>query len=578
MKASIRFNLFKEQNKLIKSLLLEINSLDFFKLLSFNFIFNLVDLFSISFVFSFIFNSQKIFPFVNLESSKLKVFSFIIILFLLRSLLSIFIISEKENIHFSFYKNLKNNLFLNFINSSKKNLEMVNNSDFLSVINLEIERTSAALNRSINFIQSFFSVLIYLIAIILIGKNNVIFIILSFFAVFVSAIIYKSKSWRLGELESQENIKNQKLLIDGFNSLKVIKANNAENWFVSNFIKQNTYFINILKKNILRTTIFNSLKEFFTILFVTLWLLFNKERFLISEISLILIFSMKLSNFSGTLISNYREIINLLPGYKNLIIFREKINFSKDIKKISSLHRNSYQFKDSLNSLAWECEGYQTNKGFLKICLKKDNPLVVIGYSGSGKTLFLDSFCGLQCIEFSKWKLSFNNKKEKILYGEKGSRKFRSNISYLTQNSQLFELTIKQNILLNKYDANLYNPSMDNEIKDWLVKLNLFKLIERYGLDNRIIKSTLDNLSKGEIQRLLLIRSFILNKPIEVFDEPLAGLDKLNANIVTEIFSKRAKNKIILISSHNENLINSFNNILRVETLKIKNNNLYTNQ
>ena len=120
MKASIRFNLFKEQNKLIKSLLLEINSLDFFKLLSFNFIFNLVDLFSISFVFSFIFNSQKIFPFVNLESSKLKVFSFIIILFLLRSLLSIFIISEKENIHFSFYKNLKNNLFLNFINSSKK--------------------------------------------------------------------------------------------------------------------------------------------------------------------------------------------------------------------------------------------------------------------------------------------------------------------------------------------------------------------------------------------------------------------------------------------------------------------------
>ena len=455
---------------------------------------------------------------------------------------------------------------------------MVNNSDFLSVINLEIERTSAALNRSINFIQSFFSVLIYLIAIILIGKNNVIFIILSFFAVFVSAIIYKSKSWRLGELESQENIKNQKLLIDGFNSLKVIKANNAENWFVSNFIKQNTYFINILKKNILRTTIFNSLKEFFTILFVTLWLLFNKERFLISEISLILIFSMKLSNFSGTLISNYREIINLLPGYKNLIIFREKINFSKDIKKISSLHRNSYQFKDSLNSLAWECEGYQTNNGFLKICLKKDNPLVVIGYSGSGKTLFLDSFCGLQCIEFSKWKLSFNNKKEKILYGEKGSRKFRSNISYLTQNSQLFELTIKQNILLNKYDANLYNPSMDNEIKDWLVKLNLFKLIERYGLDNRIIKSTLDNLSKGEIQRLLLIRSFILNKPIEVFDEPLAGLDKLNANIVTEIFSKRAKNKIILISSHNENLINSFNNILRVETLKIKNNNLYTNQ
>ena len=61
------------------------------------------------------------------------------------------------------------------------------------------------------------------------------------------------------------------------------------------------------------------------------------------------------------------------------------------------------------------------------------------------------------------------------------------------------------------------------------------------------------NLSGGEIQRIGLIRTFIKNNPIELYDEPTTYLDRELSEIVIDILIERSENKLILLSSHSEN-------------------------
>ena len=124
----------------------------------------------------------------------------------------------------------------------------------------------------------------------------------------------------------------------------------------------------------------------------------------------------------------------------------------------------------------------------------------------------------------------------------------------------LFEMTLKENVLMQNYNKNID----DKLIINWIEKLNLSKVLSRYGIDNKIIKTTLDNLSRGEIQRLALMRSFLQNKFIEIYDEPLTGLDSKNANNVISILKERSKNKILIIATHDINLMNISTNTLEI--------------
>ena len=45
------------------------------------------------------------------------------------------------------------------------------------------------------------------------------------------------------------------------------------------------------------------------------------------------------------------------------------------------------------------------------------------------------------------------------------------------------------------------------------------------------------------------------NKPIEVYDEPTANLDEINSIVITRLLKERSKEKLILVASHDKNLI-----------------------
>jgi ABC-type transport system involved in cytochrome bd biosynthesis fused ATPase/permease subunit len=81
------------------------------------------------------------------------------------------------------------------------------------------------------------------------------------------------------------------------------------------------------------------------------------------------------------------------------------------------------------------------------------------------------------------------------------------------------------------------------------------------GLEGRLNLS-LDCFSGGEIQRLGLLRAWLMQRPVEVLDEPTAFLDSATAAMVRQIILERAHDHLLLVASHDPILLESADRLL----------------
>ena len=137
-------------------------------------------------------------------------------------------------------------------------------------------------------------------------------------------------------------------------------------------------------------------------------------------------------------------------------------------------------------------------------------------------------------------------------------------ISYLPQNFFILNTTIIENILL------------DNKNKD-IAKIN--NLLTSLNLDNFINDKSLSHeyklgergsqISGGQKQRLALARSLYKNKKILLLDEFTSSLDKENELLVFKLLNEIKKDKIIIISTHSQDLTQQSDYVYQIKNKKI---------
>lgn len=117
--------------------------------------------------------------------------------------------------------------------------------------------------------------------------------------------------------------------------------------------------------------------------------------------------------------------------------------------------------------------------------------------------------------------------------------------SAMSQETFLFDGTIRENLLIAKSDAS------DDELRDALAKASLIDLVDRlpYGIDTPL-GDLGDSLSGGERQRLGLARVFLHDAPCMLLDEPTSNLDSLNEAAVLKALSENRAGKTIVLVSH----------------------------
>ena len=219
----------------------------------------------------------------------------------------------------------------------------------------------------------------------------------------------------------------------------------------------------------------------------------------------------------GNIINIYRETEVSLQNFKAILNTpkeKKPLNPSK-IGRIDNLRFDSVSFKhQSANRNALEKISFETHAG---------ETIAFVGPSGSGKTTLVKLLVGLY--HPSTGQVLYNN----VSGTDINLDELREKIGFVTQDTQLFSGTIRENLLFVRPDAT------DEDCIRVLQRAACQNLLARAdkGLDTIIGEGGV-KVSGGEKQRLSIARALLRKPNILVFDEATSSLDSITEEEITE--------------------------------------------
>lgn len=237
----------------------------------------------------------------------------------------------------------------------------------------------------------------------------------------------------------------------------------------------------------------------------------------------------------GTIIMGYREAEASLINFDNVMKKPiEKMPVTPthigNLKKLSfnnvSFKHQTAQYK-ALDNINFEAE--------------KGETIAFVGPSGAGKSTLVKMLVGLYHPQTGN--VAYNG----VDSNQIALEDLRKQIGFVTQDTQLFAGTIKENLMF-------VNPSAtDEELLDALYKASCQNLLERAdnGVDTIIGEGGL-KLSGGEKQRLSIARSLLRNPHLLIFDEATSSLDSITEEEITSTIKivSEMKEQITILIAH----------------------------
>ncbi|MFZ4785525.1 MAG: ABC transporter ATP-binding protein [Flavobacteriales bacterium] len=248
------------------------------------------------------------------------------------------------------------------------------------------------------------------------------------------------------------------------------------------------------------------------------WLVF-RDQILPGELWTLTIFSFFIFGplqEMGNVIASYREAEASLQNFSELLATPKEYTPEnpRRIEQLETFEFDNVSFKHrSATTFALENIGFKINKG---------ETVAFVGPSGSGKTTLVKLSVGLY--QPHAGAIKYNG----ITGSEIDIDSLRKQIGFVTQDTQLFAGTIKENLLFVKPDAT------DSEVLSALEKASCGKLLARAesGIETVIGEGGI-KISGGEKQRLSIARALLRNPKLLVLDEATSALDSLTEEEIT---------------------------------------------
>lgn len=182
----------------------------------------------------------------------------------------------------------------------------------------------------------------------------------------------------------------------------------------------------------------------------------------------------------------------------------------------------------------------------------------IVGQSGAGKSTIFK----LLLKEYDDYRgtIKFDNKDIK----EFNEKSFRNSISVVNQEPVLFNMSIKENLLMVNERAT--EEDIINACKLACIDDFINTLPNKY---DEIVNENNNNISVGQKQRIAIARAILRDTPIILFDEATSGLDNHSKSKIEETIDKLTKSKTIIIIAHSLEIIKDFDNIIMLDAGKI---------
>ena len=467
----------------------------------------------------------------------------IVATFLLKNIfnyLSMFFITYLRN---GVVKNIRNDIYRSIIRLSLSFYSEKKRGDIVARISSDVQELDHSFLSIFELIvKDPLMVLFTLISMFLISPKLSVFVII-FIPICGFVISLVGKSLRRKSLKVQKEQGQFISLVDEtLSGMKILKIFNAEKDFLLKFKSSTERFYKFSNSVLNRKNLASPLSEFLGITAIAgvLWvggLMVLKENSLDASAFIVYL------GLAYNILTPAKSLSRATYKVKKATAAAERIFDVIDNNTIIPESKNPQElnlFENCINIKNMSFS-YENDTVINRISLKipKGSSVALVGQSGSGKSTIANLIC--RFYDTNEGEILFDDKNIKNIKKES----LRNMIGLVTQDSILFNDSIKNNLLIAKENAS------DDEIIDSLKIANAWEFVKNLPetIDTNIGDSG-NKLSGGQKQRLSIARAVLKNPPILVLDEATSALDSESEKLVQTALDNLMKDKTSIVIAH----------------------------
>ena len=493
------------------------------------------------------------------QKAILFVVGIVIILFFLKNVSNYFALFFSTLIRNGVIKDLKKNMYEKIVVLPLEYFSKNKKGDLISRMSSDVNEVQNSFLSIIEiFIRDPLTIIFTLGAMFIISYKLTVFVIIFIpFSGFIISFIGKTLK-KKSLLVQKEQAELTSITEETINGIKIIKSFLAEKFFISKFEVTNSRFLNFSNKLINRQNIAAPLSEFLGILVIGVLLWYGGKLVLIEM-------ELKPAAFITYMGLAYGVLTPAKSISKAFYSLKKGNAAAERVFDIIDMH--SEYFNDSknnkLNFFRKEIEfdnvsfKYDKSKVLENISfkVKKGQMVAIVGASGSGKSTLVNLIP--RFYENITGKIIIDGFDVKDL----PRSDLRSIIAVVSQESILFNSSIKENILLgdNSEDA-------DERLKKSISIANAQEFIDEFEEKlNYNVGDNGSNLSGGQKQRIAIARAVYSNCPILILDEATSSLDSKSEKLVQNAIDKLMVDKTSIVIAHRLSTIQNADKIIVLE-------------